>query len=426
MLEDLGVFAARFSLDAVEAVGASRSWGDQAIETLATLIDASLVQRIDAEGRSVFSLLAIVRDYALEVLESHSAADAMRIAHADYYLSLVRRVAPRLRGSGQVEAVAELGLEVPNLRAAARHLVQTGRLDDAGDFAWEMLPYWWISGYFADVRLWMLELLQAGVEITDRTRAIAIFFPLWADLWQRPSDQVVDGLAEAVRLFTDSGDEHAAAMALAAKASTRLQFPDLDAATAGAELADAVARLHAVGDSWAESLAEVALGQLGVVCRDIPAALAHFDRAVAVAEAADDTFTRVVSGNNRARLRFLLGDRDAAEEEFLLTLRLSIRLRFVDGATYGIEGLCAMAAINGDAWRAGALAAAAATVRQTTGMYDIPGFAVHLEPLEAIRAADPESVEAGERAGRDMSLARAIAVALPDADAASREEVAAW
>ncbi len=136
MLEDLGVFAARFSLEAVEAVGAGRPWGDEAIETLAALIDASLVQRLDFGGRSVFSLLAIVREYALGALESRGAAGTMRIAHADYYLALVRRIAPRLRGAAQIDAVAELGLEVPNLRAAARHLVQEDRLDDAGDFAW--------------------------------------------------------------------------------------------------------------------------------------------------------------------------------------------------------------------------------------------------------------------------------------------------
>ncbi|MDQ7878252.1 DUF4062 domain-containing protein [Microbacterium sp. QXD-8] len=426
MLEDLGVFAARFSLEAVEAVGAGRPWGDQAIETLAALIDASLVQRLDSGGRSVFSLLAIVREYALGTLESRGAAEEMRIAHADYYLALVRRIAPRLRGAAQIDAVAELGLEVPNLRAAARHLVQENRLDDAGDFAWTLLAYWWISGYFADVRVWMLELLDKQLPITARTRAIATFFPLWAELWQRPSDQVVAGLGEAVRLFTESGDEQAAAMALAARASTRLQFPDLDPATARSEFESAIAKLHSLGDSWAESLAEVALGQLGVVCRDIPAALAHFDRAVEIADAADDAFTRVVAGNNRARLRFMLGDHDVAEEEFLLTLTLSIRLHFVDGATYGIEGVCAVAASRGDGWRAGALAAVAAKIRETTGVYDIAGFAVHLEPLAALRAADPDSVEAGTRAGAEMGLADAIAIALPESEADLPEKVPAW
>jgi hypothetical protein len=51
---------------------------------------------------------------------------------------------------------------------------------------------------------------------------------------------------------------------------------------------------------------------------------------------------------------------------------------------------------------------------------------VHLAPLEALRAVDPESVEAGERAGREMGLAQAIAIALPDADADVREKVPSW
>ncbi|MEZ3159079.1 DUF4062 domain-containing protein [Microbacterium sp. BWT-B31] len=426
MLEDLGVFAARFTLEAVEAVGAVRPWGDDAIETLAALIDASLVQQSDSGGRSVFSLLAIVREYGMEALERRGEADAMRIAHAEHYLALVHRISPHLRGSGQIDAVAELGLEVPNLRAAARHLVQTHRLDDAGDFAWSLLAYWWISGYFADVRLWMLELLAAERPITARTRAIASFFTLWAELWQRPSEQVVSGLGECVRLFTESQDAHAAAMALTARASTRLQFPDLDPAIARAELEDAVGRLEALGDRWAQSLGEVALGQLEVVCGDLPTALAHFDRAVEIAEQADDAFTRVVAGNNRARLRFLLGAGEDTEEEFLHTLRLSIRLHFVDGATYGIEGMCAICALRGDAWRAGALAAAATTIRKTTGIYDIAGLAVHLGPLEAVRATDPEQVEAGERAGAEMGLAEAIELALPDADAELRRAALVW
>lgn len=426
MLEDLGVFAARFTLDAVEAVGASRPWGDHAIETLAALIDASLVRQMDQDGRSVFSLLAIVREYALEALEKRGDADELKIAHAEHYLGLVKRIAPGLRGPGQIEAVTELGLEVPNLRAAARHLVQTGRLEEAADFAWSLIVYWWISGYFADVRVWMLELLASGRPMSDRARAIAAFFTTWAEMWQQPSVEVVSTLGESARLFAESGDDHAAAMVQTARATTRLQFPDLDPQVARAELDDAVVRLRTFGDRWSESLAEVALGQLGVVCQDIAAATEHFDRSVRIAEDADDAFTRIVAGNNRARFRFLIGMRDECEEEFLLTLRLSIQLRFVDGATYGIEGMCALAAARGEAWRAGALAGAAATIRQTTGIFDIEEFAVHREPLAEIRAADPDAVAAGERAGRDMSLAEAIALALPDADAETRRSAAAW
>ena len=426
MLEDLGVFASRFALDAVEAVGVGRSWGDQPIETLASLIDASLVKQIDAAGRSVFSLLAIVREHAVDRLGARGEADAMRIAHADHYRALVHRIGPALRGARQADAVAELGLEVPNLRAAARHLVHTGRLDEAADFAWSLLVYWWISSLFAEVRLWMLELRAANAPLTDRSTAIATFFSLWGEMWQRPSEQVVAGLGECVRLFAESGDEDAAAMVLAARATTRLQFPDLDAAAAEAELTEAVTQLRALGNGWGESLAEVGLGLLGIVRGAIADAIAHFDRAAAVADEHHDMFTRAVAGNNRARVFFVLGDIEAAEREYFLTLDLSARLHFVEGAAYGLEGMCAIAAVRADAWRAGVFAVVTRSLRQTTGMFDVEGFAVHLAPFAELRTRDPEGVAIGERAGAELSAAEAIRLALPEIDAPAREALAQW
>ena len=188
LLEDLGVFATRFTLDAVEALGEGRSWGDEAIDALTALIDGSLVKQSEVGGRRVFSLLAMVREYALGRLKERGDAVRVRRAHADYYRALVQRIGPGLGGSGQAEAVVRLGLELPNLRAAVRHLIYTNRLDDAGDFAWSLLIYWWISGFFAEVRVWMLELLekQHDQPITQHTRAIAWFFALWGEMWQRP------------------------------------------------------------------------------------------------------------------------------------------------------------------------------------------------------------------------------------------------
>ena len=219
LLDDLGVFATRFTLDAVEAVGAGRSWEGTGFESLAALVDASLVKQTEIAGRAVFSLLAIVREYAVGRLKTRGDADVVRAAHADYYRGLVAPARAGAAGNrtGRTRC-AQLGLELPNLRAAVRHLVYTDRLDDAGDFAWSLLIYWWIAGFFAEVRVWMLELLGKERPITQHTRAVAWFFALWGEMWQRPSEGVVAGLGECVRLFAESGDEDASTMALAARA----------------------------------------------------------------------------------------------------------------------------------------------------------------------------------------------------------------
>jgi hypothetical protein len=65
-------------------------------------------------------------------------------------------------------------------------------------------------------------------------------------------------------------------------------------------------------------------------------------------------------------------------------------------------------------------------VRQRVGLFDVDGFAVHLQPLAALRESDPDGVAAGETAGAAMSIAEAIAVALPEADRAVQDALAQW
>lgn len=422
LLEDLGVFARQFSLEAVEALGAGRVWEGQAMDGIAALIDGSLVRQTEIGGDSVLSLLAIVREHSLGQLKAKGEAGRMRAAHADYYSALVERVAPGLRGADQGAAVVQLGAELPNLRAAVRHLVHIDRLDDAGDFAWRLLIYWWVAGFFGEVRVWMLELLGKQQPITPHTRAVAWFFALWSEMWQRPNEGVVAGLAECVRLFRESGDDDAAAMATAARATARLQLPMPDLATAEHELAEAVERLHELGNSWAEAITEVSRGRLAWLRGQTDEAQTRFDRATQVAEAGGDLFTLSVAGNHQARLQLVRGEIDSAEAGCIRTLLVSVRLHFEEGVAYGLEGLCAVAAARGDAERAGALAAAADGIRHRIGVFDAEAFTVHVPQLDAIRAADPDGMAAGERHGAELSVAEAIELALPDGE---RERIAA-
>ncbi len=215
-------------------------------------------------------------------------------------------------------------------------------------------------------------------------------------------------------------------MALAARATARVQLPQPDVEKAEAELTEAVATLHAVGNGWAEAITEVSLGRLAWVRGETADALAHFDRASEIATAGQDLFTMSVAGNLRSRLNFARGEIDAAEKEFVHTLQLAIRLHYDEGVAYGLEGLCAVAAARGEAWRAGALSAAAGAIRHRIGVFDVEAFTVHTACLEQLRERDPESVAAGERAGLELSVPEAVALALPDTDAAVRESLAHW
>lgn len=427
LLEDLGVFAERFTFEAVEAIGAGRDWEAEVIDGLAALVDSSLVTQTDIDGRSVLSLLAIVREYAIDRLKERGEADLMRAAHADYHLALVRRIAPELRGPGQEAALAELGLQLANLRAAVRHLVYIDRLDDAGDLAWALLIYWWIMGLFAGVRVWMLELLGKDKPMTQHTRAVAWFYALWGELWQRPAQEVVAGLGEVARLFGEAGDEDAAAMAFAARATARVQLPDPDIDLAERELNEAVERLHAVGNAWGEAITRVSLGRVAWLRGSREDALAHFERASTIADAGGDLFTRSIAGNQKGRLLMVGGAVDEAEAVFVRTLLDSLRLHHEEGVAYGLEGLCAVAAARGDARRAGELSAAATTIRHRVGVFDVEAFTVHALSLDAARAKAPALVAEGEASGAELTLTEAVARALPPRElATAQEQLARW
>lgn len=374
----------------------------------------------------MLSLLAIVREYALGRLKERGDADHMRAAHADYYTALVRRDAGELRSASQASTLAALSIELANLRAAVRHLIYTDRLDDAADFAWSLLIYWWIMGLFGGVRVWMLELLGKEQPIRPHSRAVAWFYALWGEMWQHPSEEVVAGLAECVRLFTESGDEDAAAMALAARATARVQLPRPDIETASRELDDAVERLHRLGNGWGEAITRVSLGRVAWLRGEPEAALAHFRRASEVAESGGDLFTRSVAGNQIGRLLLVGGKTSEAEDFFRRTLVDSITLHHDEGVAYGLEGMCAIAAAHGDAHRAGALSAAAASIRHRIGVFDVEAFTVHEISLDAVRQAQPDAVADGERTGAELSVAEAVALALPDADASVAHAVAHW
>ena len=331
----------------------------------------------------------------------------MRAAHADYYARWSPAPHPTC-GTRQAEAVGLLGLELPNLRAAVRHLVYTDRLDDAGDFAWSLLVYWWISGFFSEVRLWMLELLGKEQPISPRTRAIAWFFALWGEMWRRPSEQVVAGLGECVRLFAESGDEEAAAMALAARATHADAVPDLDVADGRGGAQEAVDELR----------------------RSATGGPRRSQRSGSVSSRSCEAHRQGARRTSTARREWRreqdmlhAGRRGQQRRRAWLSSRATWRLRsggssrprlvgplhYDEGARTRLEGISAIAAIRGDGGRAGVLAAVTPAIRQRR-QCSTRGVRGARAPLDAAARGRPRRrSRPASAAGADMSVAEAIA-----------------
>jgi predicted ATPase len=414
LLFDLGVFSHGFTLDSVEELGAGRAWEGTAMDGLAALVDSSLVDQQDIDGESVFSLLSTVREYAVGELRARGEDQRMRAAHARLYAALALREAPRLGGPEQRAAVARLNLERSNLRSGVRHLIFMEDFATASTVAWRLYLYWWIGGYLSETALWMQEMLDRGGGDTPFARAVARYYVLWKEMFGTQTPTAVDGFCEVSDLFAEAGEAMGSAMALATAGLAQITAGDVDFDTAAERLWRGAEGFRAAGARWGEVLVLVALGRLEWLRRRDDDALAMFQRALDASLAAADEFTATVAAHHLGRALLRGGRVEDALRVYIEGMAGSVALDNDEGIAYSLEGLCSIAALDGDVERAGVLAGAAAAIRKRTGQYDAPAFVFHtrdLEPLAtgptgaALQAAIDRGREYGAREAAEYALA---------------------
>jgi predicted ATPase len=401
MFVRLGVFAGDFSLDAVEAVTVDEPWAADILGTLLELIDGSLLrQRGDAEV-PLFSMLVPVREIAGARFERDPDAASVRRAHAEHYVLLALETEPRLRGSTQVAALERLEAERDNLRAAFRHLFTIGEVDAVADAVWRLMLYWWIRSYLPEAKTWTEEVLDVGLPVSTRTRAIALAFPSWVSLWQTDAEISIADLERSVELFRETGDEFSEGLAL-----TVLSLAYMSADPPDLELAERRQRAAlesdiVQSDATFHSLFIGALGRIRLLRGHPVEAMDLFEAARTEAARAGDIFSESVVLTQIGWAR--LAASDLNPEPFTRNLELAVQLGNEVGIAFALEGLGATAVRTGDLVRGGELLGAAENLRTRTGLWDQRSYITYQPFVDAALAGEaaPE-FEAARARGRRM------------------------
>jgi predicted ATPase/class 3 adenylate cyclase len=104
------------------------------IDRLASLVDKSLVRRVDEGGQDRLVMLETIREYAAERLAEEPGLQAAgRRAHAEHYAAFAAAHRNALRGRDRALAQAEVTAELGNVMAAWRTLVEAADLARLND-----------------------------------------------------------------------------------------------------------------------------------------------------------------------------------------------------------------------------------------------------------------------------------------------------
>jgi excisionase family DNA binding protein len=177
----LAVFSGGFSLGAAEAVGEgagnsghSASTGESPLDSLATLLTSSLLQRQDPLGMETrFGMLETVREFALDRLQAAGEEHAARAAHAAFFRDAMQQAEPELWAATSKSLLDRIDADHDNLRSALSWSIDHDQgtalrlVDGLGAF-WSKRSHW------REGRDWLRRVLETGAGEGSLERAIAL------------------------------------------------------------------------------------------------------------------------------------------------------------------------------------------------------------------------------------------------------------
>jgi predicted ATPase/class 3 adenylate cyclase len=401
----LSVFVGGFTLEAAERVVAPA--GEPApdvLEGVGSLVDRSLLRETeDAAGEPRFTMLATIREYALEhLLDTGDNEDLLR-RHALEFARFAEEADEGLRTGDQLLWFDRLEAEHDNLRAALDSSAASGDDETALRLGGALGWFWYTHGHALEGCSRLTDLLARTEGVPDELRARPLY-ALGVLLDQRGEPQrAAELVGRSLLVFREQGERRRVASALNSLGSIKRGLGDFESARSLLE--ESIALRRELGD---EAGAAGALSNLGVIAfeqGDLDEAEARFEETIALDRAHGNEWGSGVAADNLAAVALERGDH-RARELIRDTLAVAERVGDQELLAFGLEKAAVLAALDGDSGRAGRLAGAADALRESTGIersgFDGEWLARHLGRVGG------DEFETARLAGRELDAEEAL------------------
>ncbi|GAA2104013.1 LuxR C-terminal-related transcriptional regulator [Streptomyces albiaxialis] len=435
----LSVFSGAFDLDAVEQICTdSELPAGEVVQHLISLVDKSVVLRIEQDGQTRYRLLDTIREYGAEWLESIGETEACRdrlVAHCHRRL---RHFEEHFATDEQLPLHLALAADRDNLRAALEYAVagaedgrgrgvRTGGAAGSGPpgplaLTASMWTYWACGGLLTEARYWMDKALtltpRSPGTASDRAKTLTWYglFSIMQGSWEA----ALAPLREAHELAVELDDPLLTAWAVGFEGAARNYGGEHDLALTMTD--EAVAFLSRTGDRLTRVMACYAKGFAYALAARPDEAVAASEEGLrllgpASKEHWNQGYLYLVKGFGH----ILRGERDACAAAARRALTLKGELGDVVGVAYSLSLLAWVAQQQGRHRRAAWLYGAMMTQWHAAGDSTFGGIAT-LQLLcdsvaEAVREGLGDDVFTRTvRQGGRLTLEQAVLFGSDDAD----------
>ena len=414
LLRRLCVFAGRFTLEDVEAVCTSQDGrAIDALATLSSLVDKSLVTKKDIGGVASFRLHETMREYASARLRDANEDELLRDRCVEHYRTTCLQLAEQARYR-LVEWLRWAELEIDNIRAILYECVARGDFARGLDIATSMRYYWITHGTTESIR-WFDQLLASG-EGSPTTLVRAYYVRGWLSLLKGDAVTAERWIVQAIDTARETGQRALLSESLSLGATIANLAGDSEAARRHLDEAEAMTPDL---DDFPTTIELVLSRAIHAIFQgDLETAKAASLQGLHLSREAGDQYQLESMLLNLGQVAMLSGDTNAGKSWSVEALQVA---RHIDNRLAQYWGLATLgwhAANDGRPRVAAQLLGAAETLAMQTGA-DMMGPAVPLlaQAKESTLAALGASVFEGEfHAGKQLSREAALQLALGESD----------
>jgi tetratricopeptide (TPR) repeat protein len=361
----LSAFVGGCTAESAESVcGKSSAPRLDVLDAVASLLDKSLLRRNDAANGEVrFVMLAIIREYAQELLTADDEAVEIGRRHADYYLRLAEEAAPSLVGPEEVAWMDRLDVEHDNFHAALNWYVASDEhAEHACRLAAALFWFWFVRGHIAEGLAFSERVLArataVAIPIRVKTLAAASWLAYMAGVLPRAREWAEEGLAYI------RGDATASSMLRLFVTRGLVAIAEGDDRLAGSVLEEGLAAAQGARDKLELALLYNGVGELRRSLGDYNEARTAYEAGLVLSREIGSASFEGVLLFDLGAVALAQGDVTAAIEFYQDALRTAPR---TSGLPAVLEGVAEVLATCGESERATRLFASAAAMREAAG-----------------------------------------------------------